>query len=238
MSFIGANQTSSSFRTSLLISVGAFIALTLNAFAQQGGFRNSPHDFTNQTQHTNSWNSAETACAVCHVPHDVSRNSYKTGLQWNHATSNTTYLTYESGSGAVAPQPSGSTKLCLGCHDGTIAIDDYEGTTSDRTTFINDYNPQLRIPGGGSQVNDLRRTHPVDVPYVYDPTNRDGLRDPSSPLGPYTTINDVLENGKVVCSSCHDVHNNESLTGSPLLRAPMKVSQGAASGLCLACHNK
>ena len=238
MSLASPNQTSSSFRTSLLLSFGVFILLTASALSQQRGFKNSPHDFSNQAQRANSWNRAEAACNVCHVPHDDDGNSYARGLQWNHATTNATYMTYESSKGARAPQPSGSTKLCLSCHDGTIAIDDFKGSISDHTTFIKDYNPQAQIPEGGSKVNDLRRTHPVNVPYVYDPSDKDGLRNPSSPIGSFGTINDILENGKVVCSSCHDVHNNESLVGSPLLRAPMKVSQGAASGLCLACHKK
>ncbi|MFQ5608173.1 MAG: hypothetical protein ACE5GA_09525, partial [Candidatus Zixiibacteriota bacterium] len=62
--------------------------------------------------------------------------------------------------------------------------------------------------------------------------------DPTAPMGTSGTINEVLENGKVQCSSCHDVHDNEAVGATHLLRVSQKASMGQASGLCLTCHNK
>ncbi len=202
------------------------------------GIFNSAHDFSSPSQKAYKWNSSRQKCAPCHVSHDVGNDNYRRGLPWNHTLSDATYRTYVSIDGAVAPQPSGSSKLCLGCHDGTIAIDDFGGSHSSKTTFIGDYSSSLQVQGDFGGGMNLGRTHPVGVVYSYDPLDPDGLHDPSEPMGFSASINDVLENGKVVCSSCHDVHNNVSLKDSPLLRAPMKVSQGAASGLCLSCHKK
>ncbi|MCR4332912.1 MAG: hypothetical protein NUV34_09470, partial [Sulfuricaulis sp.] len=65
------------------------------------------------------------------------------------------------------------------------------------------------------------------------------LRATTTAMGTSGTIADVLDGGKVQCSSCHDVHDQESVTGSHLLRVAQTVTQGgAASGLCLTCHNK
>jgi hypothetical protein len=58
-------------------------------------------------------------------------------------------------------------------------------------------------------------------------------------MGTSGTIASVLDNGKVQCSSCHDVHDQESVAGSHLLRVAQTVAQGGtASGLCLTCHIK
>jgi hypothetical protein len=55
-------------------------------------------------------------------------------------------------------------------------------------------------------------------------------------MGTSGTIADVLDAGKVQCSSCHDVHDQESVAGTHLLRV---LNNGAnPSGLCLTCHIK
>jgi hypothetical protein len=58
-------------------------------------------------------------------------------------------------------------------------------------------------------------------------------------MGTSGTIADVLDAGKVQCSSCHDVHDQESVAGTHLVRVAQSVAQGGvASGLCLTCHDK
>ena len=53
-------------------------------------------------------------CKPCHVPHHAPE--YLNGPLWNHAVSSLPGLT-------------GSSKLCMGCHDGVTAVDSYGGTT-------------------------------------------------------------------------------------------------------------
>ncbi len=208
------------------------------AWANGGGILNSAHDFSSSSQPASAWNLSGQICYSCHAPHDFGHDKYESGLHWNHTTSNATYSTYVTSDGLAAPQPSGSSKLCLGCHDGTIAIDDFDGSTSSRNTYLSEYRDEFQIPGRLDRGQNLGRTHPVGVEYSYDPSDPDGLHSPTEPMGFSVSINDVLDNGKVVCSSCHDVHNNVSLEAANLLRAPMTVSQGSASGLCLSCHKK
>jgi hypothetical protein len=64
---------------------------------------------------------ASSACIFCHAPHNVLPTV--TPL-WNHQLSSQTYTTYSSttyNSGSQTPG-AGSTKLCLSCHDGTVAV--------------------------------------------------------------------------------------------------------------------
>src|SRR5689334_5325120 len=64
---------------------------------------------------------ASDACIFCHTPHSSAPG---VAPLWNHTLSAQTYSTYSSstyGSGAQSAT-GGSSKLCLSCHDGTIAI--------------------------------------------------------------------------------------------------------------------
>src|SRR3954451_17667369 len=58
-------------------------------------------------------------CIFCHTPH---RGTGETPL-WNHALSSATYTPYTSSTiKAAVGQPTGASKLCLSCHDGTVAL--------------------------------------------------------------------------------------------------------------------
>ncbi|MEF9476103.1 MAG: hypothetical protein L0958_05375 [Candidatus Mariimomonas ferrooxydans] len=140
--------------------------------------------------------------------------------------------------GAQSAQPDGTAKLCLGCHDGTVAIDTFDKYAGG-TVFITDFDPGFKVPGftDGSNL-DLRGTHPLSI--TYDDTADTNLKDPAATaMGTSGMIDDVLDNGKVQCSSCHDVHDQESVANTHLLRVAQTIAQGGtASGLCLTCHIK
>jgi hypothetical protein len=58
-------------------------------------------------------------CVFCHTPHSAEGQR---GL-WNRALRPMTYKLYESStSEARLQQPTGSSRLCLSCHDGMIAV--------------------------------------------------------------------------------------------------------------------
>jgi hypothetical protein len=140
--------------------------------------------------------------------------------------------------GTVSSQPDGTAKLCLGCHDGTIAIDTFDKYAGG-TINITDFAPDYEIPSLLDGTNeDLRATHPISI--VYDNTADPTLKDPSTTaMGLSGYIVDVLDNGKVQCSSCHDVHDQESVANTHLLRVAQTTAQGGSpSGLCLTCHIK
>ncbi|KAF0146381.1 MAG: cytochrome C family protein [Nitrospirae bacterium] len=71
-------------------------------------------------------------CVFCHTPHSASKEASIAGSPlWNHSISSATYSVRFEASGfyggdtwrvTLAKQPDGSSKLCLGCHDGTVAL--------------------------------------------------------------------------------------------------------------------
>jgi len=205
----------------------------------------SPHNFADDIGSAElppgGWNAREEVCRVCHVPHDHNRTAYvvSSGLLWNHALSNATFTMYNSATldGAIASQPTGVSKMCLGCHDGTVAVDTFDKYAGG-TVFISDYGADHQIPGP-LFAGDLSSTHPISI--EYDEAADPGLRSKTDPFGASGTIADILENGTTLqCSSCHDVHDapGESVPGTHLLRVSQKASQGQASGLCISCHIK
>lgn len=184
-------------------------------FSQIAG---SAHDFS-----TASWNSTGETCIVCHTPHNASAEP--NAPLWDHQLTTSTFTLYTSPSlDAVIGQPSGSSKLCLSCHDGTIALDNFGGTTTG-TEFIT---------GAFLIGTDLSNDHPIS--FTYDAslaTSDGGLFDPTTALsGLGSTINnDLLLAGQMQCSSCHDVHNAGGFD-------KLLVKSNAGSALCLTCHNK
>lgn len=226
--------------TKLLYATAALALLVAPAVLANGsgnGIVGSPHDFSSE-----AWNFRAELCRVCHVPHDHGRDTGLVGLLWNHALPNHAYTMYSSDTldGAIDAEPTGVSKMCLGCHDGTVALDEFDkniGTPG--TVFIQDDHPGFRIPNvPGAEGTDLRATHPLSI--VYDENTDSGLNPQTDPMGTSGTIADVLQGGKVQCSSCHDVHDSsEAVPNTHLLRVAQTTSQGGdPSGLCLTCHNK
>ena len=163
-------------------------------------------------------------CVVCHAPHNNIANVAGAPL-WNHEVTVATFTVYTSDSldATDITQPDGQSKLCLSCHDGTVAVDNFGGTT-DGTTFVT---------GGALLDTNLGNDHPISFTYDSTLATLDGgLEDPStanSGLG--STIDaDMLFGGSLECASCHDVHDN---TIGPFLRI-----SNAGSALCLTCHIK
>lgn len=217
----------------IALLASSVLFLGVSAQAQNGtGILNSAHDFS-----ARAWNTRATVCGVCHQTHDHNRSVFYAfeGLMWNHKLSSATYTMYAGFNlqGVQDAQPTGSAKMCLGCHDGTVAVDAY-GSGAGGTEFIGD---AARIPGRNwwtGTNGDMRGTHPVSI--TYDETLDRGLRPKTSAMGTSGTIADVLEGGtKLQCMSCHDVHDSagEAVPNTPLLRV-----NTPAAALCLTCHIK
>jgi hypothetical protein len=207
--------------------------------ASAGVIAGSPHDFSGA-----GWSGGQ-ICVACHTPHGGNTTLTDAPL-WNHTVTTATYTLYSSSTlnaGALA-QPSGVSKLCLSCHDGTVAIDSFGGGAG--TTVMSG----LKAVGSAAQGS-LTNDHPIGLVYdtalstadgaLYDPGTRNvtigsgGTRTKSG-----TVAGLMLFNGRLECASCHDVHNTFTANdgavntgGYPLLR----VSK-AGSAICLTCHNK
>jgi predicted CXXCH cytochrome family protein len=69
------------------------------------------------------------------------------------------------------------------------------------------------------------------VSLEYDVTKAE-LRDPDvTKIGVSGPISEVLDGGKIQCSSCHDAHDEETVADTKLLRVERER-------LCLVCHKK
>ncbi len=198
-----------------------------NGFSVYPDIKDSHHDFSGA-----SWTNNE-ICALCHTPHNSIANI--TPL-WNHELSTAVYTVYSSSTiDAVIGQPTAQSKLCLSCHDGTVAIDNIGGNTGG-TRFI--------LPWGNTGT-DLRSHHPISFTYNTALALADGqLADPSTePSGLGGTIDeDLLSNGQMQCTSCHDVHisrNTQGCSGCHFNKPSLSIwKPNTNSALCLTCHKK
>lgn len=182
------------------------------------GIVGSSHDFSDS-----GWTGGE-ICIACHTPHNSETNVTDAPL-WNHQLSVATYTTYTSPTmDAQTQQPRGPTKLCLSCHDGSVALDSFGGKVG--TT---------NISGNANLGIDLSDDHPVSVEWKHQDLITSGAFCTNCHFGPPREVVFFRPGGSgpiwIECATCHDVHNK---TNYPkLLRKSMVGSE-----LCLTCHEK
>ena len=194
----------------LLILINA----SLDLMAEIAG---SPHDLSK-----NGWGTTET-CKFCHTPHAA--RPIQDTILWNRDISKAVYELYISPSfngAATIAQPSAASKMCLSCHDGTVALDSYSGNAGSH--FMSSTN----LVGSNNRLN---TDHPISFEYSSTLAAEDrALILPSSQKFVDSAKIIPLYNGKMECSSCHDAHDN---TQTKFLRV-----NNSMSALCLKCHIK
>ena len=200
-------------------SIVAIALFGTSSLAFGGGIQGTAHDFSPL-----AW-SKGALCETCHTPHHAD-TSQPTVPLWNHSTTQQVFIPYQSNTlKASVGQPDGVSKLCLSCHDGTIAVDSFGGYAG-TNIVANPIGPNLNSSQG-------HWGHPISFVYDSNLASVDGsLNDPNTArtaLG--GTINaDLLSSGQLQCTSCHDVHNKY---GNPTL---MKITE-TNDTLCATCHN-
>ena len=253
----------------VLTGLSAAVAYATPTAVPGAGVVNSVHDMSAAVGAVDFGNNGR-VCAFCHTPHHaVDMGSNYTPL-WSRSNSNatTTYTPYQSATFDVTLQPGfvdaavGPTRLCMSCHDGSIAPDQHygqAGTTAKLTTDT--------FGGAGVGANmALGNDHPVGFDYAslaIGPTSGDvtTITIPESQtqknyirsLGSGATalkyngnalnitVAERLYNGNTMtCATCHDVHNKKNKFSTPdtadfnyLVLAPQN-----GSALCLTCHIK
>lgn len=203
-------------------------------------------------------------CVFCHTPHNATTTS--SGPLWNRgdvasygayvwATPANKGITFNQDDPLIGPS-----RLCMSCHDGTIAYDSHGSNGS---------MPGGIVMGGTTEtssrlVNDLTVTHPIGFKYgdalvrntaisteLVMPTER-FISTASANLGAgFNTnsrgdmgttgavINDTLYQGYMTCATCHEVHNTNNVSSDTgktynlFLRA-----REENSAICLSCHVK
>jgi predicted CXXCH cytochrome family protein len=159
-------------------------------------------------------------CIFCHTPHKV-RGKAKPGFfGWNREDSTASYTTYESSTMyATVDQPTGASKLCLSCHDGTIAL----GAIKSQRNVIPFQGDWENSPANlGTNLAD---DHPISFTYDSDlAIVNDELTDPSNLQDSIKLDSDE----QLQCTTCHDPHDD---TNGMFL-----VVSDPVKTLCVSCH--
>ncbi len=165
-------------------------------------------------------------CIPCHTPHNAGASTV--GPLWNHEISTASYTLYSSPIGSLGPatpdQPGPNSKLCLSCHDGTIAIDMYGLHAG-----------SVFMTGAANLTTDLSNDHPVGLLWLHQTTGVGSEPNDCSPchFGPPRKVVFFGSNYgvdiKMECGSCHDPHNTPGYDY-------LTVESMTDSLLCFNCH--
>jgi predicted CXXCH cytochrome family protein len=204
----------------LAISLAVLCMLSDYAEAQGAGrgigTEESCHNFSHE-----DWLPVVKICRTCHTPHENRRgkkkkNRYAEGLRWNRSITSHSFSLYNS---------LWSTSLS-GLRDPTWTapfIERRGGMPDGLSKLCLGCHDGIIAPN----VFDLHHFVSMD----YDAT-RTELRDPHvKEMGVSGPIEEILDNGKVQCFSCHDPHDEEAVGGTKLLRVPKHE-------ICFVCHRR
>jgi predicted CXXCH cytochrome family protein len=175
-------------------------------------------------------------CIFCHTPHNASP-AYPL---WNHVvTSVQNYTNYWSPtlksypSAAAAPPIDGFSRLCLSCHDGTVALGAFINQRQEVDTVPTALQPGME----GYLGTDLSGGHPISIIFdaaLANQRNQDPniihlnwpIKDPTVKLYP-------TQGGMgVQCTSCHDPHGGRGGPGAPPFWQKTTYDE-----VCLVCHD-
>ena len=198
-----------------LLILAALVAMSVPTWAQTQIAR-TKHNLTASGPGTVRTAEPTGVCIFCHTPH----NANPTRGLWNRELPGVSYQLYASSTlKAQLNQPTGSSRLCLSCHDGILSLGNLRVPP--------DGAPLALGPLSGSTVlgTDLSDDHPVS--FVYDSAlalGRGGLADPLT-LPSTIRLDDTRQ---LQCTSCHDPHEDRR---QKFLRVDSRYG-----ALCTACH--
>jgi predicted CXXCH cytochrome family protein len=170
------------------------------------GIAGGPHDFSQ---------SGGNPCSACHIPHvqamraTTSRPSSQPAVEMYRIAGQRKVFV----PGRYTPGP--ASLICLGCHDGTVAM----STIGSSHSMLAGVREGFAMPEGL-----VWRDHPIGIKFPVDRrefraqafVERQGMR---------------LPEGRVECISCHDPHNVAGVKH-------MLWQSNRRSALCLSCHIK
>ncbi|WP_200762551.1 cytochrome c3 family protein [Nitrosophilus alvini] len=215
------------------------LALHLNAeppalpdLEDSGGIYNTKHNLLSGIKLPKGEEKKE-LCIWCHIPHESYDSSYKSPLWLREAEEKMNFSPYGMEENTTHPghteEPDVMVRVCLTCHDGVNGPNISLFSESDQMLGYGFENQ----PTGGPDANNAHG-HPIGV--RYSPSSKKGkkanLRDESYVLKGWAgakTISDLVSEGVVRCTSCHDPHSSND----QFLR-----TGNSRSSLCRGCHNK
>lgn len=219
----------------LLLAAAILVSLPAMA-ARESDVANTRHNLSVSGTGTVKAVSQDEVCVFCHTPHGARLVSGHATPLWNRSFSTGTYVMYNSTSvqATIDANPGGASKLCLSCHDGTLAIGTLAnapgpgglgGSVSMSGTGAGGVMPSGSGASTGFTRNlgqNLTNDHPISFRYDTALASSDGellnpavagdhlgTRNHSAGLRPIVPlIQDQAGTGdaKVQCTSCHDPH--------------------------------
>ncbi|HEY3448483.1 MAG TPA: cytochrome c3 family protein [Myxococcales bacterium] len=236
-----------------LVAVAA-ILLPGVVFAQ-AGIRNSKHDLSNSsTAVVKSTAANNQICIFCHTPH----KAQSTQLLWNHTQ--TAVATYSWGNDLSAnpltattqgtPLPTtlrGQSKICLGCHDGSIALGNVSnagggvaGTIAITALAGRVDAAGLLLPAGGYTIGvggSMGGHHPVSIPYAGQ-TGYNGIASSATGDGTLGNYYSVVTTGCTSASGlCTNAGALDGRNGLAINLLPNAAGATTNLGIeCSSCH--
>jgi cytochrome c553 len=237
-------------------AVAAAATLSYAGLPARTGVNGSLHDMNYYNSFAGRGNQDQynRVCVFCHTPHNATvaepgsttdflplwgnaiTQKDQTNFAYQWATPSNLVLT-------IGDPLLGPSRLCMTCHDGTLAIDAHVSNgTANNGTF--------KLSGSraiGSNQSTLNQTHPIGFSYDDAVSNRNIPQGTTSQAvneivtkdnqfataitvsataGVYNTvvrnsnrtIGSVLYNNSIMtCATCHEVHNKENATQLPAL---------------------
>ncbi len=202
------------------LSLTSVLLLSAATLASAQSIRDTPHNLSSGGTGSVRATSENQICVFCHATHNTSARA----PLWNRRDPGGAYTPYDSPSLKVKPgQPTGASRLCLSCHDGTIAM----GEVLSRTQAIAMSGGGF-LPAGRTRLGqDLSDDHPISFSYEASRAAR-GTTLRFAPTTQGRPMVDAM--GDMQCTSCHDPHDN---TFGDFLR-----TDPSSGGLCLKCHDE
>lgn len=214
------------------LALGQLVASA--AGAQQTGVSGTLHNLSVSGPGDIKSQTETEVCKFCHIPHSAVA---PTPL-WGHALpAGQQYAVpkIRAGKGLRQPvvQPDGSSRLCLSCHDGTVALGDVG---------------RRRIPMAGAEHlapgrkgflgTDLSGGHPISFlvqdssQATFDSTLDMGVRSVAAISADKNVRLDPQ--GKMQCTTCHDPHADQHYVAGG--RVPHFWVKSTVEEVCLTCH--
>lgn len=163
--------------------------------------------------------SEQRVCIFCHTPHGARTSA----PLWNRRDAQAAYIPYNSPTLKAQPgQPTGSSKLCLSCHDGTIAMGDLLSEPQAKAMS----GSQTMPAGGGLLGTDLSDDHPISFNYFDSLTHLGTRLTAPGAWDPRVRLDSASQ---LQCTTCHDPHNDQW--------GKFLVMDNQASALCRVCHS-
>jgi predicted CXXCH cytochrome family protein len=208
----------------VLVSGALWLTAVLPALGQSSSISGSRHDLSINGQGPVKAATENQVCVFCHAPHGAS----PAVPLWNHTLSQSIYTPYNSSTFVqTSPQMvSQRSKLCLSCHDGSIA--ELGQTVNNGLIATTGPMPSTGLVGKNSSLSS-------DHPFGFQMPAVDDGEISLSLAAPQPKTNDPavkLYNNAIECVTCHEPHDPGRDTAFEFM-----VRSNNNGAICIACHD-